>query len=223
VKVVGIVILAAIALAILTGSCGGGEFFTFHGDFFPSTSGATSTSALTSNQLPPPTPPSAAIHRATKPAAWTEQFCGAVKGWETDWKARAHVLDESLAGVDSLDQTRNLYVDFWGESVTKTDRLLHELDAAGHPAVRGGEGIARAYRLIFAKTFPPTEMARAVAVALPDDPARFSEGLAEIRSNMARVFAVRDDELVALHDKLNKTLPSELRKAINENPVCRTI
>ena len=218
-KVAALLILfAALTLAVLTGSCQV-QISGFSSD----ASERTSTSALAPSQLPPPTPPTAAIKRAARPAAWTAEVCGAVKGWDTDWEFRTHELDHRVASADGLDESRSLYVDFWDETVKKTDQLLREFDAAGHPAVRGGERIARAYRLIFAKTFPPMEMARAVAAALPDDPARFSAGLAEIRRNMARVFARRDDELFVLHTKLYKTLPSELRHAMNDDPVCRTI
>jgi hypothetical protein len=223
-KVAGLVILAAIALAVLTGSCSGGEFFTYTGDPFSSAqSGSTSTSTLASNQLPPPDPPSAAIKRAVPPAVWTAAICGEVKSWNTGLATRDHELEQHVANADSLDQTRDLYVQFWEETAEKTDELLRQLDAAGHPAVRGGERIARGYRLGFAKTLPPMQMARAVAAALPDDPGRFSAGLAEIRTNMARAFAIRDDYLFALHNKLNKTLPAKLRHAFNNNATCRAI
>jgi hypothetical protein len=66
-------------------------------------------------------------------------------------------------------------------------------------------------------------MARVVAVALPDDPERFSARLAEIRSNMTRAFDVRDQEILALHAKLDKTLPDKLRAALNNNPTCTSI
>jgi hypothetical protein len=223
-KVVGLVILAVIAFAVLTGSCSGGEFFTYTGD--PPTLadlGSTSTSALTSNQLPPPPPPSAAIHRAVRPAVWAAGACGAVKAWDTDWRARAQEVDRRLGSADDPDEARNLYVDFWGETVTKTELLLRQMDAAGHPAVRGGEGVARAYRLVFAKTLPPMQMASAVAVALPDDQERFSAQVAEIGSNMSRAFDVRDQEILALHAKLDKTIPDKLRAALNNNPTCTSI
>jgi hypothetical protein len=77
-----------------------------------------------------------------------------VKAWDTDWRARAQEVDQRLVSADDPGEARDLYVDFWGETVTKTDLLLREMDAAGHPAVRGGEGLARAYRLVFAKTLP---------------------------------------------------------------------
>jgi hypothetical protein len=221
-KVAGLVILAVIALAVLTGSCSG-EFFTYTGD--PPTLaglGSTSTSALTSNQLPPPPPPSAAIHRAVRPAVWAAGICGAVKAWNTDYRARARELNQSTTEYDP-DEARNILVDFWDETVTKTDLLLREMDAAGHPAVRGGEGVARAYRLVFAKTLPPMQMARAVAAAIPDDPDRFYAGLAEIKSNMARAFAARNQDMIALHAKLDKTLPDKLRAALNNNPTCTSI
>jgi hypothetical protein len=67
------------------------------------------------------------------------------------------------------------------------------------------------------------QMARAVAAALPDDPEQLSAGLAEIRSNMARAFDVRDQDLFALRAKLDKTLPDELRAAIDDDPVCRAL
>jgi hypothetical protein len=219
VKVAGLIILAAaVILAILTGACQ-----VEISEFTPGGSGSTSTSSLTSNQLPPPKAPSPAIHRAARPAAWAADICGAAESWDTDWKRRVRELDQSLANANRLDETRNLYVDFWDETVTKTDLLLRQLDAAGHPAVRGGEGVARAYRLVFAKTLPPMQMARAVAAALPEDPERLSAGLAEIRANMARAFDVRDQDLFALHAKLDKTLPDKLRAALDNDPICKAI
>ena len=222
-KVAGLVILAAIALAVLTGSCSGGEFFTYTGD--PSTLaelGSTSTSALTSNQLTPPPPPSAAIHRAARPAVWAASVCGAMTAWDTDWRARVRDVDSVYA--NGPDEAREQYGDFWGETVTKTDLLLRELDAAGHPAVRGGERIARALRLAFAKTLPPMQMARAVVVALPDDPKRFSAGLAEIKSNMARAFDARDQDMIAWRAKMERTLSDKVRAAFyNAAPTCRAL
>jgi hypothetical protein len=222
-KVAGLVILAAIALAVLTGSCSGGEFFTYTGD--PPTLAeleSTSTSALTSNQLPPPPPPSAAIHRAARPAVWAAGVCAAVKAWDTDWRARVREVDQRFA--NGPDEARDQYGDFWGETVRKTDLLLREMDAAGHPAVRGGEGLARAYRLAFAKTLPPMQMARAVVMALPDDPERFSAGLAEIKSNMARAFEVLDQDIIALRAKMERTLSDKVRAAFyNAAPTCRAL
>lgn len=218
-KLFGLIILAAVVLlAILTGACQ-----VEISGFTPGGSGATSTSALSSNQLPPPKPPSADIHRAARPAAWAADVCGAVKGWDTDWRTRVRAFDESLANANDLGETRSLYVAFWNDTASKTELLLRQMDAAGHPAVRGGEGVARAYRLSFAKTVPPMQMARTVAAALPDDPERLSAGLEEIRSNMARAFDVRDQDLFTLHAKLDKTLPHKLRAAINDDPVCRAL
>jgi hypothetical protein len=128
-----------------------------------------------------------------------------------------------LARADDLGEMRSLYVVFWNDTASKTELLLRQFDAAGHPAVPGGEGVARAYRFVFAKTVPPMQMARAVAAALPDDPERLSAGLAEIRSNMARAFDVRNQDLFTLHAKLDKTLPHKLRAAINDDPVCRAL
>ena len=222
-KVAGIVILAAIALAVLTGSCSGGEFFTYTGDPFTSAeSGSTSTSALTSDQLPPPSPPSAAIHRAARPAVWAASVCAAMKAWDTDWKTRVREVDSVYA--NGPDEAREQYGDFWGETVTKTDRLLREMDAAGHPAIRGGERIARALRLAFAKTLPPMQMARAVVVALPDDPERFSAGLAEIKSNMARAFDVLDQDIIAWRARMERTLSDKVRAAFYNNAArCRAL
>jgi hypothetical protein len=224
-KVAGLVILAAIALAVLTGSCSGGEFFTYTGDPFTSAkSGSTSTSALTSNQLPPPPPPSAAIHRAARPAVWTAGVCGAMTAWDTDLKARVRELDQRALSVNDPDEARDLYVDFWGETVTKTDLLLRELDAAGHPAVRGGEWLARANRSVYAKALPPMQMARAVAAALPDDPEGFSAGLADIKSNMARAFDVLDQDIIALRAKMERTLSDKVRAALYNNAArCRAL
>ena len=219
-KVAGLVIRAAIALAVLTGSCSGGEFFTYTGDPFTSAeSGSTLTSALTSNQLPPPPPPSATIHRAARPAVWAAGVCRAVEAWDTDWKTRVREVDSVYA--DGPDEARDQYGDFWGDTVTKTGLLLREMDAAGHPAIRGGERVARAYRLVFAKTLPPMQMARAVVVALPDDPERFSAGLAEIKSNMARAFDVLDQDIIALRAKMERTLSDKVRAAFYNNTTCR--
>lgn len=170
-KVAVPIIFAALALAIFTGA-----YDVEISTFTPGGSGQTTTSALTSNQLPPPDPPSAAIKRAVPPAVWTAAICGEVKSWNTGLETRDHELEQHVANADSLDQTRDLYVQFWAETAEKTDELLRQLDGAGHPAVGGGEGIARGYRLGFAKTLPPMQMARAVAAALPDDPGRFPQG-----------------------------------------------
>ena len=139
--------------------------------------------------------------------------------WETGWKARVREVDSVYA--TGPDEAREQYGDFWGETVTKTDLLLREMDAAGHPAIRGGEGIARAYRLAFAKLLPPMQMARAVVAALPDDPERFSAGLAEIMSNMGRAFDVRDQDVIALRAKMDRTLSDKVRATFDKSaPNC---
>jgi hypothetical protein len=222
-KVAGLVILAAIALALLTGSCSGVEFFTYTGDPFTlAESGSTSTSALTSNQLPPPPPPSAAIHRAARPAVWAAGVCGAVEAWATNWESRTREVNQHLVSANGIpaEEARDLYVDFWGETATKTDLLLREMDAAGRPAVRGGEGVARAYRLVFAQALPPMQMAHALTAALPDDPERVSAGIAEIRSNMARASDVFHQDMAALRAKLDRTLSGEVRAAFFNNTSC---
>ena len=70
---------------------------------------------------------------------------------------------------------------------------------------------------------PAMEMALAVATALPEDPERFSDGEAEIRTNMARAFAILNHDLDALHDRLEASLPAKLRDAFDNDPTCRAI
>ena len=160
---------------------------------------------------------------AAAPAAWTADICGAVKDWKADWARRVQEIDQAILRSRGLDERRTLYVDFWDETVRSTTELVGDFDAAGHPAVRGGEAVARGYRGVFAETVPAMEMALAVATALPEDPERFSEGEAEIRTNMARAFAIRNHDLDALHDRLEASLPAKLRDAFDNDPTCRAI
>ena len=147
-----------------------------------------------------------------------------MKAWDSDWRARAQEVDQRLVNADDPDEARDLYVDFWGETVTKTDLLLREMDAAGHPAVRGGERIARALRLAYAKTLPPMQVARAVVVALPDNPERFAAGLAEIKSNMARDFDVLVEDIIAWRAKMERTISDKVRAVFYNNAArCRAL
>ena len=216
-KVVIAVVFAAVVLAILTGSC--------DVEFYVTNPGASDPprEQMATTKLPSAKPPSPAIHRAAAPAAWTADICGAVKDWKADWARRVQEIDQAILRSRGLDERRTLYVDFWDETVRSTTELVGDFDAAGHPAVRGGEAVARGYRGVFAETVPAMEMALAVATALPEDPERFSEGEAEIRTNMARAFAIRNHDLDALHDRLEASLPANLRDAFDNDPTCRAI
>jgi hypothetical protein len=71
---------------------------------------------------------------------------------------------------------------------------------------------------------PRMQMARAIAAALPDDPERFSAGLAEIKSNIARVFDVLDEDVIALRGKMDRTLSDKVRAAFYNNAArCRAL
>jgi hypothetical protein len=71
---------------------------------------------------------------------------------------------------------------------------------------------------------PRMQMARAIAAALPDDPERFSAGLADIKSNMARAFDVLDQDMIALRAKMERSLSDKVRAALYNNAArCRAL
>jgi hypothetical protein len=153
------------------------------------------------------------------PEEWTADVCGAISGWKADLEQRANELQDTAAGASSISEGRDLIVDFLDTTITRTDQMLNEVEAAGNPAVDDGETIARDFRAELAKIKPIFEDAREKAAALPDDPQGFAEGAQEIGTAMADA----GDQVGAEFESSDKFNSPELEQAFNDDPACQQL
>lgn len=135
------------------------------------------------------------------PEQWVADVCGAVGSWMNDIEAGGTDLQQQAANTKSIAEGRELIVGFLDDTVTLTDRMLREVEAAGYPDVESGEDIASDFREELGKIRPAFVHARAKAVALPDDPEEFASGAQEIGIEMAAAGGSVGGRLEALGDK----------------------
>jgi hypothetical protein len=113
-----------------------------------------------------------------KPADdWVADVCDALSGWKVDIVQLAQEFGQELQSATSVAEARAAYVHSLDAAIAATERLVHELEAAGNPAVSDGQEIARRTREEFARDVPIFKDARAKIAALPDDPQAFTEGV----------------------------------------------
>jgi hypothetical protein len=153
------------------------------------------------------------------PEEWSADVCGALSSWKSDLETRANELQDTAASATSIAEGRDLIVDFLDETITRTDQMMNELEAAGNPAVDDGETIAREFRAEIAKIKPIFEDAREKAAALPEDPQGFAEGAQEIGTAMSTA----GDQVGAEFESSDKFDSPELEKAFDEDPACQQL
>jgi regulator of sigma D len=62
---------------------------------------------------------------------------------QTDVQQRGMKMQQQLGNVTSIAEARQLLVDYLDASITGTDQVLDQLEAAGNPAVENGNEIGR--------------------------------------------------------------------------------
>jgi hypothetical protein len=152
------------------------------------------------------------------PEEWSADVCGALESWQSDLETRSNELRDAASGATSVDEGRDLIVDFLDETIARTDQMLNEVEAAGTPAVEDGETIARDFRAQLAKIKPIFEDAREKAAALPDDPQAFAEGAQEIGTAMSTA-----GDQVGAEFESEKFDSADLDKAFNDEPACQQL
>jgi hypothetical protein len=153
------------------------------------------------------------------PQEWSADVCGALQSWRSDLETKTNDLQSTAAGATSVAEGRDLIVDFLDETITRTDQMLNEVEAAGSPDVDDGETIARDFRTQLAKIKPIFEDAREKAADLPDDPQGFAEGAQEIGTAMSTA----GEQVGAEFESSDKFDSPELEKAFNDEPACQQL
>lgn len=154
------------------------------------------------------------------PEEWSADVCGALNDWKNDLEQGANELQDTAANTTSIAEGRDLIVDFLDTTVTRTDQMLSEVEAAGNPAVDNGEAIAHDFNEELAKIKPVFEDAREKAAALPDDPQAFVQGAQEIGTSMASAGGAVGAQLEATTEKFDAP---ELEEAFNETAACQQL
>jgi hypothetical protein len=127
-------------------------------------------------------------------------------------------LQQQLGNVTSIAEARQLLVDYLDESITGTDQLLDQLEAAGDPAVENGDEIGQTLRTEFATAKPALQNARKKAAALPDDPQAFATGAAKIGTELNAIISEVGGQLDAT---LGQFDTPELGRAMQDVPACQ--
>jgi len=154
------------------------------------------------------------------PGPWSADFCNAIKGFQDDVQRRGVNLRQQLGTVASIAEARQLLVDYLDASITGTDRVLDQLEAAGDPAVENGDEIGQTLRTELAKMKPALQEARKKAAALPDDPQRFASGGEEIGMELNATFGESGQRLDATLGQIDAP---ELERAMLDVPACREL
>ena len=110
------------------------------------------------------------------PERWSADVCNAVQGMQTDVQQRGMKLQQQLGNVTSIAEARQLLVDYLDASITGTDQVLDQLEAAGNPAVENGNEIGQTLRTELANLKPALQDAREKSAALPDEPPGVRQG-----------------------------------------------
>jgi hypothetical protein len=157
-----------------------------------------------------------------RPAAgWMQDVCAAIGTWLEDIETRTQELDRASASITTLEQGRDLFVDYIDDLAASTDDAAQEIAAARQPAVmRGGEissGLRRTMGDIGDILVETREDARNLRV---DDPARFEQQIAKLGASTGRRIAAAGEDFA---DRFRGEAPGELQDAFREEPACEPL
>jgi hypothetical protein len=151
------------------------------------------------------------------PDEWAADVCGALSDWNTALEDGATQIQADAASATSIQEARQLIVDYLDQAIERTDEMLNRIEEAGTPAVDDGEAIAQSFRDELAKIKPIFEDARETAANLPDDPQAFAEQGQELGTSITSA----GDEIGGRLQDLSADVNSEeLDQAFNEEPTC---
>jgi hypothetical protein len=181
------VVLAAV-LAVLAGGCGGGG-----GD----------------------SDESSAQPQGTPPATWVTSVCGALDDWQTSLQTKAQGLPAEVLQADSPADAKKRIEGFLDEVVDETDAMIQKVDAAGKPAVNGGQRVSTAVHARLLEVKAAFESARAKVDNVPtDNPLAFQQQLTQIGQQLAA-------QGQALGDVLGSASAPPLRTALQNSERCK--
>jgi hypothetical protein len=117
--------------------------------------------------------------------AWADEVCTSLASWQTDVESWRGDLASALTDVSSVEDVRGELATFLANAVERTDELLADVDAAGAPAVEGGDDVAETLESSLTQVRDTFEQARAEAEELPtDDPGAFVTGAQEVATSI---------------------------------------
>ena len=181
------ILLSVAALAFLATGCGGG------GD---------------SNESEQP--------QGTPPTQWATTVCGALDDWQTSLQTQAQGLPQEVLQADSPQDAKKQIVDFLDQVVDETQTMIDKVDAAGRPAVDGGQRVATAVHTRLEKVKQAFENARSSVENVPtDNPLAFQQQLTKIGQDLST-------QGQALGDVLGSADAQPLRDAIDKTERCKS-
>jgi hypothetical protein len=145
---------------------------------------------------------------------WSGDICTAVSEWARDLQTRAGQPPKNTRTVADV---RAQLVDFISDVVTRTDKMLADVRAAGQPSVDDGDKIARDLLARLQSLRTTLVQARRTVQGLPDDPSKFGPAAQDLGASIQKAGADIGDQIDQLDEKYNA---DELSKSFNDNPRC---
>lgn len=145
--------------------------------------------------------------------AYASDVCGALAAWVKDIQDRAATITEGINPGDAKAGKERL-AEFIGDTVTGTDNLIEEVEAAGVPDTDGGEDAANQIVNGLEQVRDILVDAQDQIAALPtNDPQAFGQGAQEIATSLQEATG----EAAGTIDSMNS---EELSTAFAENEDC---
>jgi ABC-type transporter Mla subunit MlaD len=148
------------------------------------------------------------------PDQWSGDICTAVADWAQDLQTRAGQPPKSTRTIADV---REQLVDFIGDVVTRTDRMLTDVEAAGQPSVEDGDKIARDLQARLQSLRTTLVRAKQKVQGLPDDPSKFGPAAQDLGASIQKAGSDIGDQIDQLDEKYDA---EELSKSFNDNPRC---
>jgi hypothetical protein len=152
----------------------------------------------------------------TKPSTYVKSVCVALGNWRNTIQSAGVALQSSGASTASRPVAKLDYMRFVSSLVIATRRATTALHAAGVPAVKGGQQLARRLTGAFDRATRGLEAAKTQALAIRTDTATaFQLGAsavnAQIRSALSQIASVSPGQ------------SRQLRSAAAKEPACQVL
>lgn len=145
--------------------------------------------------------------------AYASDVCTALAAWVTDIQDRASTITEGIDPGDAAAGKERLQ-EFIGDTVTGTEELIADVEAAGIPDTENGEEAANQIVTGLEKVQSILEDAQDQIADLPtDNPQAFGQGAQEIATSLQEA----TNEAAETIDQANS---EELTTALGENEDC---
>ncbi len=186
----------ALSLGVTAVACGGGS---------SSSSGSTSTTA------------------ASKLSAsqWIGQVCGTLTNWKNDLTTKSNNFQSQVSGSTDLQQAKSGLVSFLNSTVSSTNEMISQLQAAGAAPVKDGSAISQALVGGFQQIQVSFSQAQTQAQALPtDDPQAFSNQAKALGTSLDNAGNTAGKNI---ESAVNKYPSDRLDQEFNANPACQSV